>query len=415
MAILDIDSIRKDFPILKIKMNGKPLVYLDSAATSQKPKQVIDAISDYYTNYNANTHSGIYKIAEEATAKYIESKTKLAKLIGAGAVEEIIYVRNTTEAINLVALAWGDQNVKKGDHILISQMEHHSNIVPWQMLAKRRGAILDYIKLDGEKCCLSEQSFLSELEKKPKMVAFTHVSNVLGSITDAKRMTRLAKKSGAVVLIDGAQSVPHMPVDVKDIGCDFLALSGHKMLAPTGIGALYGRREMLEEMPPLFGGGDMIKRVEFQSFTPNVLPWKFEAGTANIEGGIAFGCAVDYLTKIGMQKIREHEKSITKYALEQLAKIKNVTIFGCGADRIAERGGVISFSIKGVHPHDVASIFDQEGIAIRAGHHCAMPLVKEVLGQGAVSRMSFYIYNDDAEVDKAIEAIRKAKKIFKVA
>ncbi len=414
MAALNIDAIRKDFPILKTKMNGKPLIYLDSAATSQKPKQVVDAICDYYSNYNANIHRGVYKIAVEATAKYTESKDKLARLIGAGSIEEIIYVRNTTEAINLVALAWGDQNVKKGDHILISQMEHHSNMVPWQMLAKRKGAMLDYIKLDDDKCGLSEQSFLAELEKRPKIVALTHISNVLGSINDVKHITRLAKKSGAVVLIDGAQSVPHMPVNVKDIGCDFLALSGHKMLAPTGIGALYGRREMLEEMPPLFGGGDMIKRVEFRSYTPNVLPWKFEAGTPNIEGGIAFGYAVDYLEKIGMHKIREHEKSITRYAMEQLSKIKNVTIFGYGADRIDMRGGVISFSIRGVHPHDVASIFDGEGIAIRAGHHCAMPLVKEVLGEGAVSRMSFYIYNKESEVDKAVEAIHKVKKIFRV-
>lgn len=415
MARIDVDRIRRDFPILKTKMNGKPLIYLDSAATSQKPKQVIDAIADYYTNYNANIHRGVYKISEEATARYTESKEKLAGLIGARSFEEIVFVRNTTEAINLVALAWGEQNVKKGDHILITQMEHHSNILPWLMLANRKKASLDYVKLDENKCCLLEDSYAEELEKQPKIVAFTHVSNVLGSINDVKRMTKLAKKAGAAVLVDGAQSVPHMPVDVNEIGCDFLALSGHKMLAPTGTGALYGKREALDAIQPLFGGGEMIKRVGFHSYVPNSLPWKFEAGTQNIEGGVAFGYAVDYLAGLGMNNIREHEKSITRYTLEQLEDEKNLTVFGYGKKDIEKRGGVVSFAIEGVHPHDVATIFDREGIAIRAGHHCAMPLVSEVLGEGAVSRLSFYIYNKEEEVDKAVEAIHKVKKIFKVA
>jgi len=412
---LDVERIKKDFPIFKIKVNGKPLVYLDSAATSQKPQQVIDAIYEYYTKYNANIHRGVYQIAERATEEYTNSKEKVAKLIGAAGIEEIIYVRNTTEAINLVALAWGDQNIKRGDHILISEMEHHSNIVPWQILAKKKGAVLDYIKLDKGKCGLSYASLEQELGKNPKIVAFTQVSNVLGSINDAKRITKAAKGAGATVLVDGAQAVPHMPVDVKDIGCDFYAFSGHKMLGPTGIGVLYGRKEMLAEMQPLFGGGDMIRTVGFHSYTPNDLPWKFEAGTSNIEGGIALGTAVDYLSRIGMRTIREHEKKVTKYAMESMAGIKNVIVFGCRAGETDKRGGVVSFSIKGVHPHDVASIFDRDGIAIRAGHHCAMPLVTGVLGEGALSRMSFYIYNDERDIDKAVAAIGNVKRIFKVS
>ena len=412
---LNADEIKKDFPILQVRVNGKPFVYLDSAATSQKPKQVIDAIYEYYTKYNANIHRGIYQIAELATEAYVESKRKVGTLIGTNAMEEIVYVRNATEAINVVALTWGNENVGKGDHILISEMEHHSNIVPWQMLAKRKGAVLDYIKLDRNKCALSEESFEKELAKRPKIVAVTHVSNVLGSINDVKKMTKRAKKEGAMVLIDGAQSVPHMPVNVNEIGCDFLAFSGHKMLGPTGTGVLYGKRELLDNMEPLYGGGDMIKTVEFQSYTPNDLPWKFEAGTQNIEGGIALGTAVDYLNKLGMAKIRGHEKQLTRYALESAQKIKNVKVFGCGIEKVEERGGVVPFSIKGVHPHDVASIFDRDAIAIRAGHHCAMPLVTGVLGEGALSRMSFYIYNDEKDVDKAVNAINNVKRIFKVS
>jgi cysteine desulfurase/selenocysteine lyase len=413
-ADLDVAGIKKDFPILATKMNGKPLVYLDSAATSQKPIQVISAITKYYREYNANIHRGVYKISEMATEAYTDSKRKLANFIGANSIEEIVYVRNTTEAINLVALSWGDANVQKGDHILISEMEHHSNIVPWQILAKKKGAVLDYIKLDKDKAGLSEKSIAEQLEKRPAIVAITHVSNVLGSINDVKDLTKKAKKVGALVLVDGAQSAPHMPVNVKDIGCDFFALSGHKMLAPTGIGALYGKKDVLNSMPPLFGGGDMIKSVEFYSYTPNDLPWKFEAGTSNIEGGIGLGAAIDYLNSVGMSKIREHEKKLTLYGLEKLSKIKNVELFGYQKKGIEKRGGVISFSIKGIHPHDVAAVFDSYGIAIRAGHHCAMPLVKGIFKEGALSRISFYLYNEEKDVDAAVEAIYAVKKIFKV-
>lgn len=411
-AALDVEAIRGDFPILKTKMNGKPLVYLDSAATSQKPIQVIDAISEYYRSYNANIHRGLYKISEKATEQYIESKGKLAKFLGAQKYSEILYVRNATEAINLVSKAWGEKNVKKGDHILISEMEHHANLVPWQVLARRNGAVLDYIKLDRQARHIDMADFEAKLENNPKILAVTEVSNVLGTINDVKAMARKAHKKGAMVLVDGAQSAPHMKVDVSDVDCDFFALSGHKMLAPTGIGALYGKTKVLEEMEPFMTGGDMIKSVSYEGTAWNDLPWKFEAGTPNIEGGIVFGTALDYLNGLGMGKVREHEKQITRYALEALQKVKGVTIYGPEEKDIERRGGVISFALEGIHPHDVAQIFDAEGIAIRAGHHCAMPLVTQRLGQAAVSRLSFYIYNNEGEVDKAIAAIGKVKKVF---
>ncbi len=412
---MDVGAIRKDFPILSKTMNGKPLTYLDSAATSQKPRQVIDAIKDYYESYNANIHRGIYELAEHATEAYTESKVKLAKFINADSYQELIYVRNTTEAINLVALTWGAENVRKGDRILITEMEHHSNMVPWIMLAKRTGARLDYVKLDGTRSMLDMENLEEQLAKGPRLLAITHASNVLGTINDIKKITSMAHDAGATVLVDGAQSAPHMPVDMKDMGCDFFALSGHKMLGPTGIGALYGKRDLLDSMHPLFGGGDMIRTVEFQDYTPNDLPWKFEAGTPNIEGGIGLGAAIDYLNDIGMENVRNHERRITKYALEKLKSIGAVKVFGPSADNLDARAGVVSFAIDKVHPHDVASIFDSEGVAIRAGHHCAMPLVTSVLDEAAVSRMSFYIYNNEADVDRAVDAIGKVKKVFNVA
>ena len=412
---MDVGAIRKDFPILSKTMNGKPLTYLDSAATSQKPRQVIDAIKDYYESYNANIHRGIYELAEHATEAYTESKVKLAKFINADSYQELIYVRNTTEAINLVALTWGAENVRKGDRILITEMEHHSNMVPWIMLAKRTGARLDYVKLDGTRSMLDMENLEEQLAKGPRLLAITHASNVLGTINDIKKITSMAHDAGATVLVDGAQSAPHMPVDMKDMGCDFFALSGHKMLGPTGIGALYGKRDLLDSMQPLFGGGDMIRTVEFQDYTPNDLPWKFEAGTPNIEGGIGLGAAIDYLNDIGMENVRNHERRITKYALEKLKSIGAVKVFGPSADNLDARAGVVSFAIDKVHPHDVASIFDSEGVAIRAGHHCAMPLVTSVLDEAAVSRMSFYIYNNEVDIDRAVDAIGKVKKVFNVA
>ncbi len=413
MAV-DFERIKRDFPILNVKSHGKPLVYLDSAATSQKPRQVIDAVSDFYSNYNANINRGVYEISEKATEAYSNSKNKVSSFINAGGMEEIIYVRNATEAINLVAMSWGDQNIKKGDRILISEMEHHSNIVPWQLLAKKKGAALEYIKLTEDNTRLDMEDLKAKVESGPKLLSITHVSNVLGTINDVKRITEMAHKNGAAVLIDGAQSAPHMAVDVKDIGCDFFAFSGHKMLAPTGIGVLYGKSEVLESMPPFLGGGDMIKTVEKQSATWNDLPWKFEAGTSNIEGGIGLGVAVDYLNSIGMDNITAHESELTEYALSRLDGMSGVSVFGPGQKDLDIKTGVIAFAIKGVHPHDVASIFDNEGVAIRAGHHCAMPLVVGLAPEKAVARMSFYIYNRKEDIDRALKAIETIKRIFKI-
>ncbi len=407
---LDVDLIRQDFPILSTKMNGKPLAYLDNAATSQKPVEVIDAINEYYKTYNANIHRGIYKISEEATEAYIKSKEKVAKFINAGSYRQIIYYRSTTEAINILARSWGEQNLEKGDHVLLSEMEHHSNLVPWLMLAKRKGIVIDYIKLKDKKT-LDEESLKEKLELKPKLVAFTHVSNVLGTINEAKHIIELAHKAGATTLLDAAQSAPHLPLDVSELDCDFMAFSAHKMLGPAGIGVLYGKEDLLEKMEPVLGGGDMIRSVEFYSCTWNELPWKFEAGTQNIEGAIGFGAAIDYLQKIGMDKIRAHEKELTRYALERLEE-ENVEVFGPEKDDLQHKAGVISFAVKGIHAHDMAQVFDSEGIAIRSGHHCAMPLVNEVLGEVAVARMSFYLYNKKEEVDRAIEAIKKTRKLF---
>ncbi len=410
----DVNSIRRDFPIMETSMNGKRLVYLDNAATSQKPKQVLDAIDDYYRNYNANIHRGIYKIAEKATEKYVESKVKVAELINASSMREIVYVRNTTEAINIVALSWGEDNIGKGDHILISEMEHHSNMVPWMLLAKRKGAVLDYINVDVNTYKLDMDSLDDMLGKNPKIVAVTQASNVLGTINDVKDIAKKAHRQGAVVLVDGAQSTPHMSVDVKDIGSDFYAFSAHKMLGPTGIGVLQAREELLNSMEPVFGGGDMIKSVRYDSYSWNDLPWKFEAGTPDISGAIGFSAAIDYLNKIGMENIRNHEKRLAEYALDRLSGINEVTVYGPDKKDIEGRAGVVSFSIDKVHSHDVAQIFDSEGIAIRAGHHCAMPLVTQKLGISALSRMSFYIYNKESEIDAAAVAIDKVKKIFKV-
>ncbi len=411
----DVDKIRKDFPILSTKTNGgKPLIYLDSAATSQKPIQVIKTVCDYYKTYNANIHRGLYDLSLRSTEAYEDSKKAVAKFINAESYRDILYGRNTTEAINIVALSWGEANLKKNDHILITQMEHHSNIVPWQLLAKKKGAVLDYVEVKNG--ALDMESFKKQLEKKPELVAFTHVSNVLGTINDVKELTRIAHRHGATVLIDGAQSVPHMPVDVRSLDCDFFAFSSHKMLGPAGVGVLYGKDELLEAMEPVYGGGDMIRSVGFQESTWNELPWKFESGTPNIEGAIGLGAAVDYLDKTSIRSIRSHEIKLTRYALNRLEETRGVTVYGIGSKAMTDsnRGGAISFNIKGAHPHDVSSIFNSQGIAIRAGHHCAMPLVNLVLKEPAVARMSFYLYNEEEEVDRAVEAVETVRKVLRI-
>ncbi len=415
MSNLDVDKIREDFPILGTSHGGRKLVYLDSAATSQKPRSVIDAVSEYYKTYNANIHRGMYDISVKATEEYTRSKEDVARLINAGSYREIVYCKNTTEAINLVALSWADANIGKGDLILTTEMEHHSNMVPWQLIARRKEAKIEYVRMK-EDFTLDMEDYKKRLEGNPKIVAFTHVSNVLGSINEAREMTSLAHGRGAKVLIDAAQSVPHMAVDVKALGCDFMAFSSHKMLGPAGIGVLYGKEAILEEMPPVIGGGDMIRSVSFRESTWNELPWKFEAGTATTEGGIGLGAAVRYLNDCGLDKIRRHEAALTRHALGRLEAVRGVRIYGIGGKGMTEknRAGVISFNIDGAHPHDVATIFNSEGIAIRAGHHCAMPLVNEVLKEPSVARMSFYLYTKEDEIDAAADAIEKVKKVLRL-
>lgn len=409
----DVDQIRKDFPILQTRSHAKPLAYLDSASTSQKPRAVIDAVTEYYETYNSNIHRGLYEISMKSTEAYIESKELAAKFINADSYRNIIYCRNTTDAINIAALSYAEPRIKKGDHILITDMEHHSNIVPWLMLAKRKGAVLDHAGLK-EKSFIDLDDFREKLDLKPKIVAFTNASNVLGTINDAKLMTKMAHDAGAVVLLDAAQSAPHGKVDVKDINCDFMALSSHKMLGPSGIGVLYGKEEILEDTTPAIVGSDMIRTVTFDSAEWNELPWKFESGTPNIEGAIGFGAAIKYLNSVGLDNIREHEIGLLKYTFSRLDESKGVEIFGPGKNDITKREGLISFNIKGAHPHDVSTIFDTEGIAIRAGHHCAMPLVMGILGQPAVSRMSFYLYNKQEEIDRVVDAIETVRRVLKI-
>jgi cysteine desulfurase / selenocysteine lyase len=407
---LNVTKIRVDFPILRRKIGGKPLVYLDNAATSQKPKAVIDAIDRYYHEYNANVHRGIHRLSEEATVAFEQSREEFARFIGAAAAKEIIFVRNATEALNLVALTWARANLKSGDRILLTEMEHHSNIVPWQMLAKEKGLRINYVEIrdDG---ILNWESFEQLIKESPKVLSLAHVSNALGTINPVRQMAREAHKVGATVIVDAAQSVPHMPVDVADLECDFLAASGHKMLAPTGIGMLYGRQDLLDHMEPLMGGGEMIKEVHLQYARWNDIPWKFEAGTPNIEGVIGLGAAVNYLTKLGMQNVREHEKDITRYAIERLADVKGLVLYG--TREIEKRGAVISFNLGDIHAHDLATVLDTQGIAIRSGQHCAQPLM-ERLKVAATSRASFYIYNTRREVDILVRALEKARKMFKV-
>ncbi len=411
-AQLSTDEIRKDFPILQRKIHdNKPLIYLDNASTTQKPNQVIDAITDYYKNYNANIHRAVYALAEEATTAYESTRDKIAKFVNVQKREEIIFVRGTTEAINLVAYAWGRSHVEEGDIIVTTEYEHHSNIVPWQILVKEKGAKLEYINMDDD-----GQLILDQLDKylatgKVKLVTFSLMSNVLGTISDAEKIISKCKNAGVLTLIDGAQAVPHMKVDIEKLGCDFFAFSGHKMLGPTGIGVLWVRRNVLETMNPFHGGGDMIREVHKYETTWNDLPYKFEAGTPNIADVIGFGAAIDYITNLGIDNIREHEIELTKYALDKLSNIKGITIYG--TKDISKRGGVISFNFHDVHPHDVAQILAGEGIALRSGHHCAQVLM-ERLDVAATSRASFYIYNTKEDVDALVNSLEKVARLFKI-
>jgi cysteine desulfurase / selenocysteine lyase len=408
VAVFDINKIRRDFPVLDRQVRpGIPLVYLDSTATSQKPIQVLEAMDEFYRMSNANIHRGIHTLAEEATLAYESARERIAAFIGAADSKEIIFTRNTTESINLVAQSWGRANLEAGDIIVLTEMEHHSNLVPWQMLAQERNLRLEFIPVtpDG---LLDLDVYDELLALQPKLVAFTEMSNVLGTINPAKEMIARAHKAGAITLVDAAQSVPHIPVDVQELGADFLAFSGHKMCGPNGIGVLYGRRELLEAMPPFLGGGDMIKRVELRSFQSNELPHKFEAGTPAIAETIGLGAAVDYLSEIGMNAVEQHEQEIITYALERLEEIPGVKIFGPEAQH---KGAVASFTLPEAHAHDISQILDGDGIAVRAGHHCAMPL-HDKFGIAATARASFYLYNTFEEVDKLVEGIYKVKKIF---
>ena len=404
----DVTRIRADFPILNRETSpGIPVVYLDSTATAQKPTAVIDAMDDFYRLSNANIHRGVHTLAEEATAMYEGAREKIAKFINAPAAKQIIYTRNTTESINLVAYTWVHANLKSGDLVILTEMEHHSNLVPWHMLKAERGIRLEFIPVT-EDGLLDLDAYHALLDQSPKLVSFTHMSNVLGTINPAAEIIRLAHEAGAITLVDGAQSVPHFSVDVQALDVDFLAFSAHKMVGPTGIGILYGKRNLLEEMPPFLGGGDMIKTVHLREFVPNSLPHKFEAGTPAIAEAIGFGAAVDYLTSVGMDAIAAHEHEITEYALERLEEVPGVKLFGPSAQ---DKGGVAAFTFDGVHPHDVAQILDRDGVAVRAGHHCAQPL-HEKFGITATSRASFYLYSTQEEVDKLVEGLYKVKEIF---
>ncbi|HEX6305803.1 MAG TPA: cysteine desulfurase [Anaerolineales bacterium] len=409
-TVLDSEQLRRDFPILKREVRpGVPLVYLDSAATSQKPRPVIQVMRDFLEQSNANIHRGIHTLAEEATLKYEQARVKIAEFIGAPSARQVIFTRNTTESINLVAHSWGRANLKPGDLVILTEMEHHSNLVPWHMLAEERDVELEFIPVTPQGL-LDLDQYREQLKLGPRLVAFTHMSNVLGTINPAKEIIRLAHEAGALALVDGAQSVPHLAVDVQDLDVDFLAFSGHKMCGPTGIGVLYGRRDLLEDMPPFLGGGDMIKRVYLRSFKPNELPYKFEAGTPAIMEAIGLGAAVEYLLSIGLDAVHEHEQIVVGHALERLEEIPGVTVFGPQAEA---KGGVASFVLDGVHAHDVAQILDQDGVAVRAGHHCAMPL-HDKFDVPATARASFYLYNTIEEVDQLVNSIYKVKEIFRI-
>lgn len=409
-SIVDSYALRNDFPIFKKKINGKELVYLDNASTTQKPYSVINSITDFYTNYNSNIHRAVYQLAEEATELYEQSRKKIANFINVRP-EEIVFTRNTTESINLIAHSWARSNLKKDDGIAITEMEHHSNIVPWQILCQEIGTRLEYVGIDENGFLDLEHMIELISSEKVKLVSLSHMSNVLGTIVPIERIIKIAHEHGIPVIVDGAQSVPHMPVNVKNMDCDFLVFSAHKMLGPTGVGVLYAKKEFLENMRPFMGGGDMIKEVFKFHTNYNEVPYKFEAGTPNIADVVGFGAAIDYLEKIGMENIRRHEISLTEYALESILSLKYVTVYG--PRDIKYRGGVISFNIGDIHPHDLATIMNDYGIAIRSGHHCAQVLMQR-LDVPATSRVSFYIYNTKEEIDKFVNATKEARRIFKI-
>ncbi len=406
--MLNVEKIRQDFPILNRVVHGKPLVYLDNAATTHKPESVLLSEKRFYETQNANIHRGIHTLSEEATRSYEDARAKIARFIGASQTESVIFTRNTTEAINLVAFSWARKFLKAGDGIILSVYEHHSNLIPWQQVAAQTGAKLRFVPLT-ESGHFDLAAFEKMLSKKTKLVALSAMSNVLGTILPVQKVAELVDRVGAKFLLDGAQSVPHLPTRVTDLKCDFLAFSAHKMLGPTGIGVLWGKPELLDEMDPFMGGGDMILEVWREKATWNELPWKFEAGTPNVAGAIAFGAAIDYLNQVGMDAVRAHDEMLTTYALKRFAEDPQIKIYG--PKDMTARGGVISFNYGTIHPHDIGTLLDQEGIAIRAGHHCAQPLMRDY-GISGTARASFYLYNTTAEVDALVTALSKVATVF---
>lgn len=409
--MIDVKTIRKDFPILGLQTAGKPLVYLDNAATTQKPKSVMDAEALFYSEQNSNIHRGVHTLSEKATEAYENVRAAVAEFINAKHAHEIIFTRNATESLNIVALSLGEMILKKGDNVVVTEMEHHSNLLPWQQLCLRKNATLRRIPVDTNGA-LETKSIDDLIDGSTKIVAVTQMSNVLGTVTPIKKILAAARKAGAVTVVDGAQSVPHMPVDVRDLDCDFLAFSAHKMLGPTGVGVLYGKTALLEKMPPVLFGGDMVKNVGQKDSEWNDLPWKFEAGTPNIAGVIAFGEALSYLKKIGMKNIWEHDAAMAEYAVRKLSALPGIIIYGYGKSS-EKHGGIVSFNIPGVHAHDVGSVLNEDGVAVRVGQHCCQPLV-EKLGAQATVRMSFYFYNTFEEIDAAVASLKRVYKIFKL-
>ncbi len=402
----DVEEIRRDFPILKRSIGGKKLAYLDNAATSQKPRQVLDALNEYYMEHNANIHRAVHCLAEEATTAYEESREKLASFLGAADAKELIFTRGTTEAINLVAYAWGCKNLREGDEIVLTEAEHHSNLVPWQLTAQATGAKLRFIPIQEEGTLDTEEAERI-VGPRTKLVGCIHASNVLGTLNPVEELAEMAHAVGTLMLVDGAQSAPHMPVDVDVLGCDFYACSGHKMLGPTGVGVLWGKSEILEEMDPFLGGGEMIREVHLDRSTWNDLPYKFEAGTMNIAQAVGLGAAVDYLDELGMENVCKHERSLGEYAYRRLSELEGIKVYGPKEDRT----GLVSFSLPDVHPHDLSQLLDEEGIAIRSGHHCTQPLMRR-LGVVATARASFYLYNTEEEVDTLVGALERTREFF---